>query len=305
MKCHYILFKRIEPWNISLLLLSLVFSSSLEAQKKSYLLMVGLEDIDYAAYQKKGKHYDPAATIGVVNDLTNMKFVLGTNYSISITLKDKLASRKSILDTLRYIGRNVKAGDFFLFYFTGHGDTIKDRSLDELQGYDQELIAYDQPIVDDELYRIFMQYFKETENVMIVDACHSGSMYKIARPFIDYGPGKMAVASFEMKSTNKMMRSGSCSLNMQQYLDEPFSLLYLGAAPNDQPALGQLSGGVLTRGIYLINLRAKQSNRWQQYTYPKFTCELKDLIRKSGQDIQYLEIGQVSTVTSNKIPFTH
>ncbi len=181
-------FMSIRHFIIAILLTFLSCPLALRAQAvKTYTVLVGLSRIDNRAYQANhGKTYSQSATSGVPLDIYRMEKIATINehHHVSI-LMDEKATRAAILDTIKGIGSVIKPNEAFLFYFSGHGDITLDLSGDEITGQDQLLAAYDNFIIDDEIYALMRQYFRRTENVMIIDACHSSTSYK--NLFLDFG----------------------------------------------------------------------------------------------------------------------
>ncbi len=74
-----------------------------------------------------------------------------------------------------------QAGDLFVVFFSGHGNTTKDLSGEEAQqgnGRDETLCLYDNQILDDELYALWQRFRPGVQIVVLTDACHSGSVLR-------------------------------------------------------------------------------------------------------------------------------
>ncbi len=274
----------------------LINSHLLMAQPRTYALLVGMDFYDTRAYSRS---YDAKGTAGVKHDIEEMKTIL--NAAKLIELRNINATYKKILDTMAYIGKQLKPGDQFIFYFSGHGDTIKDISGDEKSGFDQVLVAYDKYILDDDIYRLLVKYFTQTKNIMLVDACHSGTSYHIA--FLDYTKriGRLAVYANENKAFIFEKAAADCVFHETIY--EPFDLIYFGATPDDMLAGGTLSGGVLTTYLGSVYRDAQKHKNWNQYNYRRLACELKEKMATNKQKLQYHEIGSAASHYGNLIPF--
>jgi len=267
-------------------------------QSRSYALIIGMDDYNVDAYQRS---YDAQGTSGVKKDVSVIKSMLPKSTNIK-ELRSKGATQNEILKHIKEIGKKVKPGDQFLFYFSGHGDTIPDKNGDERSKFDQVLIAYDKYVVDDDIYALLKKYFTKTKNVMIVDACHSGSSYKIATFFLDFT--KFANKQRAFANEEKAVKVEKLNFNCQftEKIDEPFDLIYFGATPDDKLAGGGADGGVLTYWLGVIFRDAIDDGIWQNYTYRKLACELKNKMMLKPQTLQYHEIGLAAKNYGESIP---
>lgn len=93
---------------------------------------------------------------------------------------DDIASKDSIIKALTAAVLKTKPGDSLLFYFSGHGSQVPDRSGDEPDGYDEVLCPSDMDfasgtyITDDDLGRIFNQLTEDAALEVMLDCCHAG-----------------------------------------------------------------------------------------------------------------------------------
>ncbi|EJC99273.1 uncharacterized protein FOMMEDRAFT_142854 [Fomitiporia mediterranea MF3/22] len=102
--------------------------------------------------------------------------------------KHTLPTRENILTAIDELVKDAKAGDRFVFHFSGHGAQIPDENGDEEDGMDEVIwpvdVIYDDKegtgidryIVDDELKeRLVDRLPVGTYLTVILDSCHSGS----------------------------------------------------------------------------------------------------------------------------------
>lgn len=274
-------------------------------QNNIYTLLVGLKNIDDSAYAKISKKYSREATSGVDLDLYKMNRISTRFNHTILTLSDKEATKKKVLDTIISIGKKIKPGDTFLFYFSGHGDIVADRNGDEFSGFDQVLVAYDQFIVDDEIYLLLKKYFTKTKNIMIVDACHSSTSWKWKTVMMDLKLGLTKQTKYlsEQAIENQELLANNCNWDSLKLVDEPFNLVYIGATEDFNVAAGDGSGGLLTYWLDRVFTSAIQNNTWNQYSFRRLACELGKIMYHNRQYLQYHEIGRTVSTYSIQTPF--
>ena len=288
----------------------MLFSASMLAQSpKTYTLIAGLQYIDGAAYKKlhNGIVYGTDATAGVALDIGRMQKISEANQHIVTTLFNKKASRENILKAIEDIGKKITTGDYFFFYFSGHGDYIPDVSGDELSHFDQVLVAYNDYVVDDEIYALLNKYFTKTKNVMIVDACHSSTSFKMVKIFLDFKKktsGQTTLFQNELNDQKQNDFPADCNFGASVPTEEAFDLIYFGATSDEGVAGGDAaSGGYLTYWLSQIKEDAEYTHSWDTYTYESLACELSRKLGGWGQQLQFHRIGRHVDNYSFQIPF--
>jgi hypothetical protein len=289
------------------ILISLLFVHNNQAQSpKVVTLIIGLSTVDNSKFETKyQKQYSGEATAGVPNDILSISNIAELNSHIKIILRDEHASKSNILETLDSIGKIVNEGDYFIFYFTGHGDLIKDNNNDETSGFDQTLVAFDDYLFDDEIYKVFVRVFYKTFNIMIIDACHSSTSYK----FLSLNNKFNKIQSNYIYNTRSIFNDKSVFYDLCSYesieiqLREPISLIYLGATLDEELAWGDSNGGLLTFYLNQIYSNATGFGNWNQYNYRRLACELYDKMILHNQILQYHELGSKVHLFNKNIPF--
>jgi hypothetical protein len=122
---------------------------------------------------------------GCVNDVTNVRDILlkylGFTVSNIRVIVDDRATKKAIIERLKWLVKDAKSGDRLLFHFSGHGSQVRDRDGDELKDkLDEILCPHDMDwegtyITDDELGKIFSCLPKGVNLDVLLDSCHSGT----------------------------------------------------------------------------------------------------------------------------------
>ncbi len=147
----------------------------------------------------------------------------------------------------RVLIEGVTANDRVVLYFTGHGDQVVDSNQDENDGIDEVLLPYDfamlwsndggpafvNVLVDDEVDTLLMQS-PAGEIIVLVDACHSGTVTKSVSPYA--------------KLESLMPVDGSKSLRIRAGSTEP-RIALLSAAQADQEARTVAGGSLFTEAV--------------------------------------------------------
>lgn len=123
---------------------------------------------------------------GCVNDVTNLRDVLLNYFGFTVedirVVVDGRATKKAIIERLKWLVKGAKAGDRLLFHYSGHGSQVRDRDGDELKDKMDEIICphdmdWDSKtyIRDDELRKIFSGLSKGVILDVLLDSCYSGT----------------------------------------------------------------------------------------------------------------------------------
>ena len=122
---------------------------------------------------------------GCVNDVTNMRDILLKHFGFTTKdmriFVDERATKKNIIDGLKWLVNKAKGNDRLLFHFSGHGSQIVDTDGDELKDKKDEIICpHDMDwdgtfISDDDLGKIFSSLPKGVNLDVFLDSCHSGT----------------------------------------------------------------------------------------------------------------------------------
>lgn len=132
------------------------------------------------------KYKIPGADLnGCVNDVTNIRDILlsyfGFNASDIRVLVNERATKKNILDRIKWLINEAKNGDSLLFHYSGHGSQVADRYGDEVKDkMDEILCPHDMDwdgnfITDDDLGKLFENLPSGVNLEVLLDCCHSGT----------------------------------------------------------------------------------------------------------------------------------
>jgi len=103
---------------------------------------------------------------------------------------DEQCTHPAVADALRGVASRCQDGDYFVFYYSGHGTNLADQSGDEEDGQDEALclvtesgqINYHSCMTDDELADIITENVPPSCKVLIItDCCHSGTIADLDR----------------------------------------------------------------------------------------------------------------------------
>jgi hypothetical protein len=142
-------------------------------------------DTKFALVVGINKYATPGMDLsGCVNDATNMREFLveccGFKAANVKMLTDSQATKKNILSHLNWLVSGRKAGDELFYYHSGHGTQVLDVSGDEADQLDEVLVTHDfdwnNPLLDDDIAKIFNNLSAGAFLSMMCDTCHSGSM---------------------------------------------------------------------------------------------------------------------------------
>jgi hypothetical protein len=128
---------------------------------------------------------------GCIDDTNRMKDLLSSygfnDFKILTDLSPTNPTQMNILNELKKLIVNAKAGDVLFFYYSGHGSYSYDRNRDETDGKDEMLVSSDlQPVLDDELKTILQNNLsREVTIIGLFDSCHSGTILDLKYTYLD------------------------------------------------------------------------------------------------------------------------
>ncbi|NOT36536.1 MAG: hypothetical protein HOP11_04105 [Saprospiraceae bacterium] len=162
-------------------------NSFVKGQSKTHVLLTGI-----GSYPSNSDWHK----LSSANDLDLLQLSLvdfGIPKSQITIKKDAEVTHANLLTSIESdLLNKVSPGDFAYFHFSGHGQQIRDKNNDEVDGLDEALVPYDSPkffnkgiyegerlVTDDELHMLFSRIRKklgpEGRLLVCIDACHSGS----------------------------------------------------------------------------------------------------------------------------------
>lgn len=88
------------------------------------------------------------------------------------------ATANAVLSRIARAASQLKAGDFFLITYSGHGGQVADANGDESDGLDETWCLFDRMVIDDELNNIYSKFAAGVRVLVLSDSCHSGTVIK-------------------------------------------------------------------------------------------------------------------------------
>ena len=235
------------------------------------LLTATAEAADKALLIGVGNYRIPSAALpGIDKDLERMQDVarlMGFEAANTKTLVDSNATLLEIrLAIQQHLVLGSNADDRVLFYFSGHGTQVRDESGDEADAVDEALMPYDTTqrysrgevvlenlLLDDEFERLLEQ-IPAGEIIVIVDACHSGTVTRVGNPLETsvYFPKTFF---YEGMPTAETFTRGIT-------LGDETNYTGVSAAMDGQLALATENGSVFTAAVYetILEQEAQSSN---------------------------------------------
>lgn len=190
------------------------------------------------------------------------------------------ASRASIINGMKWLTKDSKAGDSLFFHFSGHGSQVADTDGDESDGLDEILLPADfekkGAIVDDEIHEILVKKVPVGARLTaVVDSSHSATVLDLDRVHDLDSP--TAVESSEEPNAN----SGEV-------------VMFSSCRDNELSADVKLLAGVVTGALtYSIvdSIENTSSGDWRQHTYRSLMTEMRTKLRAA--DVK--QVPQLST----------
>lgn len=141
-----------------------------------HALCIGLNSVD-------PNHYSgwSGNLIACEADAQDMCAIATNSQFTTNTLLTANATRDAVISAISTMAEKLKAGDFFLLTYSGHGGQVPDRDGDEDDLRDETWVLYDGQLVDDELNEHLCKFKEGVRIFVLSDSCHSGTVTKSAR----------------------------------------------------------------------------------------------------------------------------
>jgi PKD repeat protein len=131
-----------------------------------YAIIVGIAN--YAPPMPQLSYTDDDAS-GLRDRLLSLPGWEPGHITLLLNQQGTTANFRSALDALA----SASADDLLLVFFSGHGNYYEDANGDEADGYDEAVLFYDAPMLDDTL-ALLLEQVPMQRLAVFVDACYSG-----------------------------------------------------------------------------------------------------------------------------------
>eukprot|EP00933_Yihiella_yeosuensis_P010133 TRINITY_DN11640_c0_g1_i4.p1 TRINITY_DN11640_c0_g1~~TRINITY_DN11640_c0_g1_i4.p1 ORF type:complete len:398 (-),score=78.61 TRINITY_DN11640_c0_g1_i4:248-1288(-) len=95
---------------------------------------------------------------------------------------------EAVNSAIYQVGQRCDENDIFVFYYTGHGDKLPDRTGDEADGFDEAICTVRGGMCtqqtwlrDDDFSNYITSYVKAKHIIVLMDCCHSGTVCDMAK----------------------------------------------------------------------------------------------------------------------------
>ena len=109
-----------------------------------------------------------------------------------------------------------KVTRYLTLFYTGHGAQMKDKTGDELDGYDEVVVFDSGYVVDDELADYLKKYCNgNAHTILLSDCCHSGTIWDIPETLSEAASFPPNILSISASSDNQTAKQKSIGKNNQ------------------------------------------------------------------------------------------
>lgn len=209
---------------------------------------------------------------GTGNELTctqdgdNMKVLLQScGLDDIVCLYNNEANYAAVSDGITQVLSRCNEGDFFFFYYSGHGANVEDESGDEADGQDEALclvtpdgrLDWEQFMTDDQFAELVSSNCPEGVNVIIMcDCCHSGTIGDFGEELWDNIRAISLSGCRDGQTSGDTGRGGIFTHSLLMAIQT------LQDNDNDDYSVAQLYNGTLTKDDEVFNSEQEITMKW-------------------------------------------
>ena len=173
---------------------------------KGYSIHIGVNRVDPTVYGKDG------ALDLCENDARAMyKIACEMGYTDPQLLLTEKATTTNFINLIYDISLKVESGDIVFISFSGHGKPFvnKDKKEEgEEDGQDESWCFYNGALVDDDIYKLWSVFPKNTRILVVSDSCHSGTVIRSDEENAKIDLSKIS-RDYDLKCTVRLLASSA------------------------------------------------------------------------------------------------
>jgi hypothetical protein len=233
---------------------------------------------------------DGADLRGCVNDVRGVAKILRENYgfverNMRILLNEQ-ATKKGILNGLKWLIENAHPGEELVYHHSGHGSQMPDFNNDEKDKLDEILVPYDMDwndpyqLNDDRLHEIFKRLPMGAFLTMICDTCHSGTMTRGIGAAPMNAPRMLPPPDFIMREIAKMEVSNYNKVGEKQRGETPQRHVLLSGCKESQVSMDAFIDNKYQGALTSSFLRVIKNDKI--ISWRKVHKKVVELLKKQG-----------------------
>lgn len=253
---------------------------------------------------------------GCVNDVKAMQAFLEKNYAYLQpnirTVLNEQATREGVIKAFRehLTGAQIQAGDFVLFYYSGHGSyspTAPEFAYNNPSKQDETMVCYDsrvkgkQDLADKERAALLAEVPAHAQVVLIVDSCHAASSFRKSAQSVELGATRFQPGQTSPRTLESYLLADGENIYLQQKqkgerLTVPQRPYVLLAACREDELARETKDN---RGLFTKYLLDIWENAGQEYTYEELLKRVNFFVKTlNDQQNPVIETVQVSRRTT-------
>ncbi|MGB5298675.1 MAG: caspase family protein [Thiogranum sp.] len=215
-------------------------------------LLIGTGEYQNSRYNLPGITYDIDVMEGFARKLGFQTQEIRTLVNDQVTFDNIKESFDNFLT------RGVGPTDSILIYYTGHGTQVRDKNGDELDGRDEALTLYDlapiaggyQGVLIDDDIEIFLNGLPSKNILLVVDACHSGTVTRGFSESVKLQTRAYTISDFVIKALPYRGAVRTVSKESDVKIENlATGVVSLSAAQDNEQSLATPRGSVFTLAL--------------------------------------------------------
>lgn len=211
-----------------------------------------------------------AGCINDANDWAAWSKSIGV--SSPVLLIEGEATKAGILGAVSRLLASLKAGDWGVLTYSGHGTQVPDNNNEEEDHYDEAICPYDlnrNLITDDELANAFSELPQRARLLFVSDCCHSGTLTRavvVDSPLDELPrsiPFETLCTQMCLSTIDRVHREARAARSLPR---SPIALWHLAGCQDNQVSYDAQIGG-RARGAFTAYALAAIANKAKGFTF--------------------------------------